>query len=433
MENITLKCRVITPMFMAGADRRGVELRPSEFKGMMRFWWRAIKAEDNIEDLRKKEAEIFGGTGEREGKSKITIKVYPQPKDNDIGKNLKNDFQLEWRFDGRTNSLIGRDAGIGYLLYSTVLSGKEREYIKPNFQFFIEISSYDENSFKNALASLWASIYLGGFGTRARRGAGNIIVEEVEGDSKELDFIPKGENASKIFEWLKSNLDKCFSIIKCNNNFCTKYTNLSFSRIIISNEIFSDWKLVLNDIGKIYAEFRKNHKREIFDIAAFGLPITHKISGRRASPLLIKIISFKEKFYWIVLRLSGEFLQEGDVLVFKGKTQKPDYKLIDEFWNKLKENNKNKEFVLSCPEVLKKITEKIKKECDPDKIILFGSRARGDAHKNADIDIAVENPKKPISSIDISASLDIVDLKNANSDLTARINREGVIIYERKS
>ena len=431
MNRVKIKCEAVTPMFMAGADGNTPELRSLEFKGMMRFWWRAIRAEDNIEDLRKKEAEIFGGAGEKEVKSKITIKVYPQPKDNDIGKNLKNDFQLEWRFDGRTNFLVGNDAGIGYLLYSTILSGRKRKYIKPCFQFYIEISSWDDDSFRNALASLWASIYLGGFGTRARRGAGNVIVEEVDGDSKELDFIPKGESTSEIFKWLKSNLEECFSIIKSNNNFCTKYTNLSFSRIIISNKRFNDWISALNDIGKIYAEFRKNHRSEIFDTAAFGLPITHKISRRRASPLLIKIIPSKEKFHWIVLRLSGEFLRENDVLVFKGKTQKPDYKLIDEFWNKLKENNQ--EFVLFYPEVLKKIIEKIKKECDPDKIILFGSRARGDAHKNADVDIAVENPKKPISSIDISAPLDIVDLKNANSELRAKIKREGATIYERKS
>ena len=50
-EEITLK--VITPMFMLGADNRTPELRPSEFKGMMRFWWRAIKASNDISNLRK--------------------------------------------------------------------------------------------------------------------------------------------------------------------------------------------------------------------------------------------------------------------------------------------------------------------------------------------------------------------------------------------
>jgi len=50
---LKLKCRLITPMFMAGADGRTPELRPSEFKGMMRWWWRAIKAEDDIERIKK--------------------------------------------------------------------------------------------------------------------------------------------------------------------------------------------------------------------------------------------------------------------------------------------------------------------------------------------------------------------------------------------
>jgi len=48
VKKVTFECEVITPMFMAGADGRKPELRPSEFKGMMRFWWRAAKAMDNI-------------------------------------------------------------------------------------------------------------------------------------------------------------------------------------------------------------------------------------------------------------------------------------------------------------------------------------------------------------------------------------------------
>jgi len=450
MKSIKLKCKVITPMFMAGADGKTPELRPSEFKGMMRFWWRAIRGDDDIEKLREEEAEIFGGTGEEQGKSKVIIKVYPKPSNQFLGEKLKEDFGLEWRYSRNINSLEGRDAGIGYLLYSTVLPHKEKKYIKANFQFNIELSSYDEESFKNALSSLWASIYLGGFGTRARRGAGNTVVEQVEGDIFGIDFIHKGESAEDLGKWLKDNLEKCSKFINSNKlkNFCTKYSNLSFSRIIISNQSFTDWKTALNDIGKIYAGFRTKHKSEIFDTAVFGLPVMHrnktkvesKFSERRGSPLLIKIFQLNKNFYWAILRLTGEFLQENNPLALKKKindkweiekTQKPDYKLIDEFWNDLK--NSGKEFVLSQPEILNNIIEKIKTECNPDKVILFGSRARGDAHKNADIDIAIENPKNPISSIDISAPLDIVDLTKANSSLKDKIKREGVTIYERKS
>jgi CRISPR-associated protein Cmr1 len=431
-------------MFMAGADGKTPELRPSEFKGMMRFWWRAIRADDNIEELRKDEARIFGGSGEDQGKSKVIINVYPQPSNQFLGTNLKEDFGLQWRYNRNINSLEGRDAGIGYLLYSTVLPHQEKKYIKANYQFNIELSSYDKESFKNALASLWASIYLGGFGTRARRGAGNIIVEAIDGSANELDFVSKGNTTDEVFNWLISNLNKCFSIINNGNpkNFCTKYSNLSFSRIIISNQSFTDWKAALNDIGKIYAEFRTRHKNKIFDTAVFGLPVMHRNRGvtvkgikgreefsRRSSPIIFKIIKSGEYYFWYVIRLSGEFLEEGAVIKAHD-TQKSNYKLIDEFWNALKKSGK--EFVLSQPKILNNIIEKIKTECNPDKIILFGSRARGDAHKNADIDIAVVGPKKPISSIDITAHLDIVDFTRADPSLKGKIKREGATIYERK-
>jgi len=444
MYKLTLTCKVITPMFMSGADGNTPELRPSEFKGMIRFWWRAIKAENNIENLRKEEAEIFGGTREKEGKSKVTIKVYPQPIERYIGNNIQTDYKLNWRFDSNTNSLIGNDAGIGYLLYSTVLFQQKRKYIKPEFQFNIEISSLNEYAFKNAIASLWASIYLGGFGTRARRGGGNIVVEKINGDFYGLDFIPNGETSEEVFKWLKSNLDKCFSIIDNGmvKNFCTKYSNLSFSRIIISNQTYTDWKTALNDIGKIYSKFRTDHKSDIFDTAVFGLPVMHRnrnvtvkgIKGkeefsRRSSPIIFKVIKTGSNFFWDVIRLSGEFLEEGSVIKAY-RTQKSDYKLIDEFWNKLK--SEGKEFILSQPKILSKIIEKIKSGCNPDKIFLFGSRARGEAHENDDIDIAIENPKNPIGSLDINGHLDIVDQKKANSGLRDKINSEGVIIYERK-
>jgi len=448
MFRIKLKCKTITPMFMAGADGKTPELRPSEFKGMMRFWWRAIKAEDNIEKLREEEAEIFGGTGEKEGKSKIILKVYSQPSNQFLGDNLEKNYNLDLQFDRKANCLIGKHSGIGYLLYSTVLHNQERRYIKPDFSFNIELSSYDEKCFKNALASLWAAIYLGGFGTRARRGGGNIVVEKVEGDVERIKFIPEGDNSEEIFKWIKINLEECFKLI--NNgppkNFCTKYSNFSFSRVIISNKTFQDWKVVLDDIGKIYAKFRTYHKGNIFDVAVFGLPVMHKNktkiesknSKKRGSPIIIKIFLSNKNFYWAVLRLTGEFLPENDFLISKrrgeiDKTQKPDYKLIDEFWNRLRKICNNREYNLSQPEILGNIIDKIKSECNPDKITLFGSRARGDAHKNADIDIAVENPKKSVGSLNINAPIDIVDITKIDPNFKDKIEYEGVVLYERKS
>lgn len=443
MKSATFKCKVITPMFMAGADGRTLELRPSEFKGMIRFWWRAIKAEDDIGKLREAEAEIFGGTGKGEGKSKVQLRIiYDADKLNkQKGSNLKSDYSLDWRFNRNTKTLEGKNAGIGYILYSTVLPKKERTYIKDGFDFDISLSSLDESAFKNAIASLWFAIYFGGFGTRARRGGGNISILELLPTSENLpDFILKEETPDKIANWLKNNYIKASKIILSKTQpekFAVSYSNLSFSRFIISNKSFNRWQDALNDAGDIFRSFRDSKRGEIFDTAIFGLPVVHRhgkviASGdiaRRASPLILKCTKSQNKYYWLVIRLSGEFLPQGSVLKFDNKTQKPDYRLLDEFWQELK--NKGNEHILSKPEILDTIVSKIKSQTNPNKIILFGSRARGDAHKNADIDLALET-NKGLGELSLSAPVDIINLNSANEELKNKIKREGVTIYERK-
>ncbi len=346
---------------------------------------------------------------------------------------MKTDYNLTWNFDKSTKSLTGKDAGIGYLFYSTVLPNREKSYIKPNFNFNIELSSFDEDAFKQALASLWASIYLGGFGTRARRGGGNVCIESINGsNTSELDFILKGENSDEIGNWIVKNFEIAKRFINSNNAWAFSYTNLCFSRFIISKNSFNSWKEALNDIGMIYSNFRKKRKNQIFDTAVFGLPVMHdgfkikiegKESNRRASPLIIKILSSNGKYWWMVLRLFGEFLPEKEPLAKKRKvgdkwkiekTQKPDYSLIDEFWQELKSNGQ--EFILNKPDYLDKIVEKIKQQINPRKIILFGSRARGDAHKNADIDLAIES-EESIEKLSIYGPFDIVNLRKVSHDM----------------
>lgn len=233
MKNVAFKCEVITPLYMAGSDGKTPELRPSEFKGMLRFWWRAIRAENDIKKLREEESKIFGGTGEKEGRSNVRLKVvYDNEKFNKyIGKNLKQDYGFKWDYNKTTNIVTGGHAGIGYILYSTVLTNREREYIKNNFNFDIIISAFDEESYKNALAVFWTAVYLGGFGTRARRVGGNIALNSMEGNTYELDFIPKAKNEQELGNWINENLSKIKSTILSGKT--TKYSNLSGAKILI--------------------------------------------------------------------------------------------------------------------------------------------------------------------------------------------------------
>jgi predicted nucleotidyltransferase len=75
------------------------------------------------------------------------------------------------------------------------------------------------------------------------------------------------------------------------------------------------------------------------------------------------------------------------------------------------------------------------------RIILFGSRARGDENPRSDIDLAFDAPTLTesewlsiLDTLDKCATLlkiDAIHYNEAAEDLRQRINQEGVVVYER--
>jgi len=63
METIEATYRIVTPMFIGGANQDPSDgIRPPSFKGALRFWWRALnwgKYQD-LTELHKKECDLFG-------------------------------------------------------------------------------------------------------------------------------------------------------------------------------------------------------------------------------------------------------------------------------------------------------------------------------------------------------------------------------------
>ena len=103
----------------------------------------------------------------------------------------------------------------------------------------------------------------------------------------------------------------------------------------------------------------------------------------------------------------------------------------------MKVNQKSKEKVNSY---IQKIVEEIIKY-HPEKIILFGSRARGDYKEISDIDIAVDinlpfreqrKLKEKIDKISGLYSVDLIFLPNVNKEFKKKILKEGKILYEKK-
>jgi predicted nucleotidyltransferase len=77
-----------------------------------------------------------------------------------------------------------------------------------------------------------------------------------------------------------------------------------------------------------------------------------------------------------------------------------------------------------------------------ERILLFGSRAKGDAEPRSDIDIAVSCPTasrrtwleicRVAEEAETLLKIDVVRLEEAGPDFRERIDREGKVLYERR-
>ena len=76
------------------------------------------------------------------------------------------------------------------------------------------------------------------------------------------------------------------------------------------------------------------------------------------------------------------------------------------------------------------------------RVILFGSRARGDAGERSDIDLAIDAPgvhlrqwyniADVVEELETLLPIDLVFLAEATSTLLDKITSEGAVLYERR-
>jgi len=336
MYKVSFLLETITPLFMSGADGKTSELRPSAFKGMMRFWWRAVRAESNIENLWKEEAKIFGAAEERFGRSRVGVQLlYSElPKCNSLWEEIP--YEEKQTKKGKTFKNPTKYLGLSYLLYSVFRHEKNiRPFLKVDSEFKVVLSSYDEKILQHVICAFWCLIYFGGIGTRSRRGGGNLAVKEIlEGK----DFVKKiGVNfqlsgiksKSELKQWIEKNFFQIKKTINRAHNTFLEYSSLQNAILYIFSPQ-QDWKSALDVIGKPYQRFREQNKAKLFVSPHFGMPVIHqrgktrlvpydkdnkRISDRRASPVIFKLIKTQDKvFFPVILWLSGAIVYRGKIV-----------------------------------------------------------------------------------------------------------------------
>ena len=185
METITFTCKILTPMFLAGADGKTPELRAASIKGALRFWWRAchghlgldseVKQPEKKGDkdvlvtagLRDQESFIFGGAGggQSEGRSSFTIQVRTIP----LGTSQKElvphkpFMKAEAFTEGQIFEVVFRLPKVKGTPYHVLapINGREQEIFGR----------------EKLIALFQLTCILGGVGKRARRGMGSLAIE----------------------------------------------------------------------------------------------------------------------------------------------------------------------------------------------------------------------------------------------------------------
>ena len=159
LSSLTITLETVTPLFSGGADNKTPELRSPPFRGMMRYWFRALAggvvgdSKRALDLIREKEAEVFGSPDEVHGQSAVWIQL-SMP-----AITVEDHFLLPHRNKANFAAI---SPGVSFTLTLT---------LKPRA---------DIQKLEMAVWSLLVGLTLGGIGKRSRRGFGSLGLKDVE-------------------------------------------------------------------------------------------------------------------------------------------------------------------------------------------------------------------------------------------------------------
>ena len=198
---IDVTYRVVTPLFCAGVDRKkGPELRLPSFKGVLRYWWRALawsRYDGDLAVLRQREDRLFGSADA--GQSRILLRLIPATRPETVA---RGDVLT---VSASSSPPVGDGARyLGYGLMEAFASSRKetragqlqraclRSPVDSPFDFTVQmrvrgLGDRELGSLTNALIALGT---LGGMGARSRRGYGSLALQSLRVDDQETWHAP---------------------------------------------------------------------------------------------------------------------------------------------------------------------------------------------------------------------------------------------------
>lgn len=359
METIEATFKVVTPMFMSGANQSHAELRLASIKGALRFWWRALawgRLNGDVAEIRRQENELFGSTAT--GQAGVLMKL-----------SVDDTSTTQPQFANYPGAIY---LGYGVMDFKGQLT---RPCIPPPLQFKVTlrfkkgISHKQIESVHGALVALGT---LGALGSKARKGYGSVVLHEI----KSLIPIAIPRNTAELKKTLADLLRQSQQIDSPPYTAISKATSVSvfpsaldpltlLDKIGRAMQLYRSW----GRNGKVNGEDAlRNFPDDHHDMhkaagggsvnrhperAMFGLPHNYYFSStkskvdvgpaskkleRRASPLLIHIHTFPNHTQAAVLSIiPAEFLPKDEKILIKTRAGNQqvdlnvDYTVISDF------------------------------------------------------------------------------------------------------
>lgn len=201
IRQIRVQLRVVTPLFMGGADPQSSEWRVPTIKGLLRWWYRAShppQPGETFERLRQREARIFGGVGgvgSQQGRGQGRGRRPAQGEEQEEGQGLfllRSSDTLSPLPAESLRKMFGEPGSpLGYLGYGLAgaggarggggtgrgngQQGGARSALQGDADLtFVFRPACEDEDIEAVLGSLWLLCHLGGMGSRSRRGLGSV-------------------------------------------------------------------------------------------------------------------------------------------------------------------------------------------------------------------------------------------------------------------
>ncbi|GIL14461.1 MAG: hypothetical protein BroJett038_31810 [Chloroflexota bacterium] len=277
MAQLEFKLRVVSPMFLNGADTRQPEMRAASVRGQLRYWLRAILGAqtDDLNWIWERESAVFGSTGRG---SAVSVRIF-------------GTSELE---PGKFPMLPHREG--------TQVSMADA--IKPNQSFDLQLVTRPGiNIPSDVLYALQLWSLLGGLGKRSRRMMGAIEIRPKATDTKWYEK-PHTPDAFKdtlvkilsdaVHSPIKTPEIPLFPVLRPNHSWIIigspandpKQANQEFFRELLRNSKFKPQQDVFG--------YAKGSKR------------------RRASPIIAQVRKIGDGYYPVITAFRSQPLERAN-------------------------------------------------------------------------------------------------------------------------